>query len=106
MSKLYVPNVVDINNVSCVYLNNDDSLYLTYANGYSYEVRYNNLLSDYVLTPTSNLDVVCQPYELTHEVYYRKDITNVLITFFIIALVCFYFPFKIFSRLFGRWLKV
>lgn len=42
---------------------------------------------------------------VTNNVFYRNDIDSILVVTFIILLVCFYFPFRIISRLFGRWLK-
>lgn len=47
----------------------------------------------------------CQNFNVTTNVFYRNDIAEILITFFILLLVCFYFPYRIISRLFGRWLK-
>lgn len=38
----------------------------------------------------------------TNDIYYRNDITSILICVFIILLVCFYFPFKLFMRLFKK----
>lgn len=43
---------------------------------------------------------------LTNDVYYRNDFDSILIIFIILSLFCFYFPFKIISRIFGRWLKL
>lgn len=40
------------------------------------------------------------------EYYYHPRFDSILVIFFIITLVCIYFPYKIFSRAFGRWLKV
>lgn len=55
----------------------------------------------YATTPTC-----LQSSEITSNVFYRNDIDKVLICFIIILFICFYFPYKIISRLFGRWLKV
>lgn len=43
--------------------------------------------------------------DITTNIYYRNDLMEILVCFFIILLVCFYFPFRIASRMFGRWLK-
>lgn len=48
---------------------------------------------------------VCMGATITDNVFYRNDIADILITFIIIVLVCFYFPYRIISRAFGRWLK-
>lgn len=45
-------------------------------------------------------------YILTNNNFYHPKIDSILVIFFIITLVCIYFPYKIFSRAFGRWLKV
>lgn len=47
----------------------------------------------------------CMGATFTTNVMYRNDIADIMITFFILLLVCFYFPYRIISRLFGRWLK-
>lgn len=44
--------------------------------------------------------------EVTSNVFYRNDIDKILICFIILLIICFYFPYKIISRAFGRWLKV
>ena len=107
MSKLFVPQEIDINNISCVYVNNDDSIYLSLNNGNNYELTYNNLLSDYYLKPLGSLDVACNNnIELTHDIFYRKDISFSLIVFIILAIIWLLVPYKIFTRCLGRWLKV
>lgn len=47
----------------------------------------------------------CMGATFTTNVFYRNDMPDILIMFFIILLVCFYFPYRIISRAFGRWLK-
>lgn len=53
----------------------------------------------------SNLPTCISSDNITDNVFFRNDIDSILITFFIILLICFYFPYRIISRLFGRWLK-
>lgn len=43
---------------------------------------------------------------LTNEVYYRNDFDSILIIFIILIMFCFYYPFKIIGRAFGRWLRI
>lgn len=105
MSKLYVPNSIDIDSVSCVSLESD-TVYLTYTNGNIYELKYHDLLSDYTITEISSIDLPCYQVELTHDPFYRKDTSSIMIVFFILSIVCFYFPYRIFARAFGRWLKL
>ena len=59
------------------------------------EQTFNN----YTTLPT------CNGSTFTTNVFYRNDMSDILIMFFIILLVCFYFPYRIISRMFGRWLK-
>lgn len=44
--------------------------------------------------------------QITTDFYYRMDFDKILTIFFVIVIICIYFPFRIFSRAFGRWLKV
>lgn len=48
----------------------------------------------------------CSNESFTTNVFYRNDIDGIMITFFILLLVCFLFPYKLISRAFGRWLKI
>lgn len=43
---------------------------------------------------------------ITHDVYYRNDFDKILVIFIILMIICFYFPYKVMSRLFGKWLKL
>lgn len=43
---------------------------------------------------------------ITHDVYYRNDFDKILIIFIILLIFCFYFPYRLISRIFGRWLKI
>lgn len=47
----------------------------------------------------------CMGATITDNVFYRNDMPQILTMFFILLLVCFYFPYRILSRTFGRWLK-
>lgn len=44
-------------------------------------------------------------YTLTSSYWYRNDLDSILICVLVITLICIYFPCRIFSRVFGRWLK-
>ena len=43
--------------------------------------------------------------EVTNNVYYRNDFSDIMIIFFLLLIICFYFPYRVISRSFGRWLK-
>lgn len=54
----------------------------------------------------STLPVCLSTNDLTNNVFYRNDIDKIMVTFIILLIICFYFPYKIISRMFGRWLKL
>ncbi len=54
----------------------------------------------------SNLPSCIDKNDLTTDYYYRNDIADILIIFVILAIFIIYLPYKIFSRFFGRWLKL
>lgn len=43
---------------------------------------------------------------ITTDFYYRFDLDSILVCFLIITIFCFYFPYRLISRMFGRWLKI
>ena len=43
---------------------------------------------------------------ITNDFYYRLDFPDILFIFFIFSIFIVYIPCKIFSRAFGRWLKL
>ncbi len=48
---------------------------------------------------------VCNGGTFTDNVFYRYDFDSIMVIFFLILLICFYFPYRLISRAFGRWLK-
>lgn len=54
----------------------------------------------------STLPICLSNSELTTNVFYRNDIDKILVVTFILLIICFYFPYRIISRMFGRWLKL
>lgn len=55
---------------------------------------------------SSSLPVCVPSSNLVSDVYYRVDFPSILMTIFIFLILLFYFPYKIISRVFGRWLRV
>lgn len=55
---------------------------------------------------SSFIDSCISNNDLTSDSFYRNDIDSILIIFFILTIFCIYFPYKIFSRAFGRWFKL
>lgn len=70
-----------------------------YYNSHYFFTNGTQTFSQYTTVPT------CNGNQLTTNVFYRNDLDQILVIFFIILLVCFYFPYRIISRAFGRWLK-
>ena len=115
MASIYLPE--QINNNQCVVVQSDGHLriYDRRPNGQQqsgvtyrdYYIRENYLMSsgstDFgYYTSLNCLDNT----QFTQDPYYRPDIWQSLICMVIIGLIGLYLPFKIISRMFGRWLKL
>lgn len=103
---LYVP-IDNFNNVCVEKLNTDiirvyDSVNINQENNYTdYNTsnHYNSYTSSIVLTsqPTCiNSD------ELTNDIYYRNDLSHILVIFFIMAFIIFYIPYKLIMRFYRK----
>lgn len=107
MAKIYLPT--DLVDNSCKVVNNDYIRVYTNQNYTSWtDVYFKN---GYYLKTGSNqygqVNVSCDNINTyTDNIFYRYDLADSMIIFFVITIVCFYFPFKIFSRAFGRWFKI
>ena len=113
--KTYLPS--DAINSSYHYsVSNDYYLVRTNNNCYTqYSATYCDCYyiypkNDYIRSETQscnyNSGTWVNSSNFTSDYWYRLDIASVLIIFTIIFLFGIYMPFKIISRLFGRWLKV
>lgn len=113
MSKVYVPEdfiqkpCVEIyaHNIIRVYdkkpaLNSDS----TYTDFYT-DMDYYSKSGSISWGSWSVLPVCVSKNDLVSDVYHRIDFPDIMITFFILLLICFYFPYRIISRSFGRWFK-
>ena len=113
MSKIYVPSYT---NNSCVHIVDKDVIrvYESVPTNGSYVAYTDFFINSHYLSSEdleyfdsqSSLPTCVNINDLTNDFYYRNDLSDILIIFIIISLVCIYLPYKIFSRLFGRWLKV
>lgn len=107
---LYIPST----NYPCIVVQNHDTIrayhttptlnsttqYTDYfVNSHYMKQEGSTTWNQYSTLPSCNVET------FTDNVYYRNDFDSILIIFFIILLVCFYFPYRIISRMFGRWLK-
>lgn len=111
--KIYVPQDTTFN--KCYVLQNEDIIrgydkVPTYNTTYNYRDYY--IHSDYYYrdgsgqwSNYSTLPVCLSSDTITNDFYYRLDISNILIIVVIFSIFIFYFPLRVFSRVFGRWLK-
>lgn len=114
MSKLYVPNY---NTNNCVVINSNESIRVynekptqrdrvySYTD-YFYNLGYISKSDSVTFSQYQSLPSCFDSNQITTDYYYRLDFDKILVMFFILAIICIYFPFKIFSRAFGRWLKL
>lgn len=111
MSKIYLP--IELNSNQCPVMVSDGHIrvYDRVGSGYNDSVHYYDfyIRDNYIKTEgySSAYNPNCMNVsDFTTDVYYRNDFDKILIIFFIILIIGFYFPYKIISRLFGRWLKI
>lgn len=115
MAKIYLPET--INQDQCVVVQSEGHIrvYDSRPNGYTqnnvsyrdYYLRENYLMSSNTTNFNTYTSLNCLDYnQFTNDYWYRPDIWQSLLCFFIIAIVCLYFPYKIISRMLGRWLKI
>lgn len=112
MSLIYLP---EYQNDNCAYIYNSDIIRV-----YDSKPQHNSTISykDYYIKSSyifnngvtsfssySTLPTCISSDRITTNVFYRNDLSDILIIFFILLLVCFYFPYRIIARMFGRWLK-
>lgn len=117
LDKVYLPSYLIGNNYDYTYTSSENRLEVRTKNNCAssqcdcYSVYFN---LGYVISPvyqcsaptTSAKTKLIAPARFTDDIFYRHDFTDILITFSILFIFVIYFPIKIFSRLFGRWLKL
>ena len=113
MSKIYVP---EFTNNSCVHIlsgdiirvydevpqNNTNVIYTDYF----INSHYISTSSIQTFNSTDNIPTCETISNITNEFYYRNDLFDILGCFLILSIFCIYFPYKLVSRAFGRWLKL
>lgn len=107
MAKIYLPT--DLVDSPCKMIQNDYFRVFTDNNRTTYyDVYFKNgyILKKGSTGSSTNISQCDTVNTWTDNIFYRYDCANSLIIFFIISIVCFYFPFRIFSRAFGRWLRI
>lgn len=110
MSKIYVPSDNTYN--KCYVVQNENVIrgYDTVPrNNTNYKYRDYYIHSDYIYkegngswSQYSTLPVCLSSSDITNDFYYRLDLSQILIIFFIMSIFGFYIPIKIFKRLFRR----
>lgn len=110
MDKVYLPSY-DASN--CAYIMSSDVIRVydtrpTYNSTIGYKDYY--IKSNYIYNTGSqsfgnysNLPVCIESSRITTDVYYRNDISDILIIFVILCIVCFLAPWKLITRIFRRW---
>lgn len=115
MGKIYLPIEVNSNQCAVVVSDGHVRVYSSKPNGTTQtNVTYTDfyIRENYLQTNgTTNWNQYSTQNCVDHtqfvtDEWFRPDIWQSLLCFFIIAIVCLYLPFKIFSRIFGRWLKL
>ena len=111
---IYVPSDLTYN--KCYVVQNEDVIRgydRVPSNNTNYNYRDYYIHSDYIYkdgygswNQYSTLPVCLSTSDITNDFYYRVDFSNILLIFFIFSIFVIYLPYKIFSRLFGRWLKL
>lgn len=110
MSKIYVPNLSEY---QCVVVQNATTLraYTTEPrrnsssvyDDYYYMAHYTNTTGTQTWGSTSTLPTCLSTAQLTDNVYYRNDFSDILIIFSIIVIFGLVLPWKIFTQMFKRW---
>lgn len=113
MAKIYLP-ISDFSDYSC-YVVYDSGVIRAYENNLqvgnnSYRDYYINSHYIYkdgvqIITDSREFPVCLSSNELTNNKYYRFDLAHILV---ISSFILFFMilSFKVFARLFGKWLKV
>lgn len=115
MGKIYLPIEVNSNQCPVVVSDGHIRVYDSIPNG---TIQNNVSYTDFYIREnylSTNGSVNWNQYstqncvdrtQFTTDFWYRPDIWQSLICFVIIGYVGIYLPYKIISRLFGRWLKI
>lgn len=113
MKNIYLP-IEDFDIYSCYVIYNKDTIRAYKNNPTLGENIYTDFFinSHYIekngiqnITDTIELPICISRDNLTNKPEYRNDFSHILVII-LFFLIIIYFSYKIFSRLFGRWLKL
>lgn len=106
---IYVPN---LENYKCYVVQNEQVIRgykVKPTNNSNVEYRDYYINSSYIYKDGiqsfgnySTLPICLSTDVLTTDVYYRNDLDKILVIFIVFAIICIYFPLKLFSRLFKK----
>lgn len=109
-SLVYVPNY-EVGN--CAYIYNSDIIRVydsvptrnSTINFKDYYIKSSYIYNEGSTTFSnySTLPICIVDNRITTDVYYRNDLADILVIFIILVIVCFWFPWRILSRMFRRW---
>lgn len=114
--KTYLPS--DLINQNYKYrINNNYYVVITNDNCYTnYNTTYCDCVNvfpqlDYIISETYSCSTTQSTNyvsynKFTDDFYYRIDLSSILIIFFVLSIFIVYLPYRIMSRIFGRWLKI
>ena len=115
MAKSYLPSSL-INSSYRYTIANDSIVVHTNNNCYNnYSTTYCDCIQvypkmDYLESETYSCNYNPSSFvsssRFTNDIWYRIDLSDTLLIFLILFLFIFLFPYKLVSRLFGRWLKI
>lgn len=78
----------------------------TYCDCYNVFYKADYMIGNKYSCSTSSTTNSISYTNFTDKYWYRIDMPNILLMTFILLIICFLFPYKIISRIFGRWLKL
>lgn len=111
MSKIYLP-INDFSSNSCYSIVDKDTI-----RAYKNQPNYNSTsdYTDYYINSHyldksgfttwgnySTLPICINSSRLTNEIYYRNDIPDIILLVFLLSIICFYFPFRVFKSFFKK----
>lgn len=106
MAKVYLPT--ELYDKPCKVVNNDYIRVYTNSNYTAWTDVY--FKSDYLLKSgitNYSQNVTCDNLNTyTDNVFYRYDLSNILIIFLVLCIFCFWLPYRIVGRAFGRWFRI
>lgn len=112
--KIYVPNDNTFN--KCYVVQSEDVIRgydRVPSNNTNYNYRDYYVHSDYIYkdgngswSQYTTLPSCLSNDVITNSYWYRIDISNILIIFLIMFIFCIKYPYRLFIRVFGRWLKL